>query len=260
MGHVLVKQRPSLYKLSEPGHQPRRPPARAVLQRFHRRCAPGTFKDKFFESVPPDTLPFPDLASEYENFKELAVASDRYFTTKPGDSNIYYHGEPIDMYDMFVSTDPDAPYELMFIDTTDGNPPAADGSNLTSVALSGQNQNDDRMKGVYYINANFTVSGIGAPPSLTTVSPLTDEYVTIPQIFLDGAIYAAGTLDMAGNAGVFGAIVAERGFVGGGTPDVWYNVKLGDGIELGNGNIGGPFNIVIHNNFAPQPWEDYLGM
>lgn len=210
----------------------------------------GDWKEVFQQNMGAGTLSFPDFGGKYEDFKRLAKANNRYFTSD-AQGNVYRHGQQIDFYQAFTSPDADAPFELAFIDTIDQQPPAADGSNLATISVSGNNEAGYRMRGFFYIAANFEVSGVGSPPSLGVESPLTSTDTTLQKIFLDGVIFAAGTLDMAGNAGVYGGILAEHGFVGGGTPDVWYNVGLEDGLELEKGNLGGPFTVVLTDNYSP---------
>lgn len=210
----------------------------------------GDWKDIFHQNLPTGSLAFPDFGGKYEQFKKLAKANNRYYTSD-ANGNIYRNGIQIDFYQAFTSTDPDAPFELAFIDTTDGNPPAADGSNVPDITVSGDNASGYRLRGFFYINANFAVTGVGSPPSLTVESPLTNSDTAIEKIFLDGVIFTPGTLDMAGNAGVYGAMLADKGFVGGGTPDVYFNVGLEDGLEIEKGNLGGPFTVVLQRNYAP---------
>lgn len=210
----------------------------------------GDWKDVFYQNVAPDTLPFPDFGSKYEEFKTLAQANNRYFTTDV-DGNVYHNGKVIDFYQAFTSTEEDLPFEMAFIDTLDGQPPMADGSNLASIDIQGNNGVGDRLRGFFYFCANFSVGGVGSPASFTTVSPISGETVTIEKIWLDGLLYSAGTADMDGNAGVYGAMVAEGGFVGGGTPNIYFNQGLKDGMEIENGNIGGPFTVVHSENTSP---------
>ena len=73
--------------------------------------------------------------------------------------------------------------------------------------------------------------------------------LVISKIFLDGLLYAAGTIALDGNAGVYGSVFADRGIVGAGTPDVYYNVDLADGLDLNNGNLGSVFRVVLVTNF-----------
>ena len=52
-----------------------------------------------------------------------------------------------------------------------------------------------------------------------------------------------------GNAGIYGAIFAQGGMAGSGTPDVYYNVDLADGLILDNGNVGSMFRVVMQVNY-----------
>lgn len=210
----------------------------------------GDWKDIFFQNVPVGDLEFPDFISKYETFKKLAKANNRYFTSD-ANGNIYRNGQPVDFYQAFTSNDPDTPFELAFIDTIDQQPPAADGSNLATINIQGDNDIGDRIRGFYYFAANFKVGGVGSPAAYTTESPVTGSDVTLQKIWLDGVIFTAGTMDMDGNAGVYGALVADRGFIGGGTPDVYYNSDLEDGLEIQKGNLGGPFSVVLSDNYSP---------
>jgi hypothetical protein len=208
----------------------------------------GTWKDKFYTHVPPDTLAWPELASEYQTFKDMALANGRYYTTNAS-NQLLKDGTVVDFYTEFTVVDrANAPMDLAFIDTTDGNPPNVAGSNLATLSVSG---NNGGLKGFLYINANFDASGVGSPPGLTTTNPITNTSASLEKIFLDGVIYTAGTIEMSGNAGVYGSIVTERGFVGQGTPDIYYNTDLADGLDLGGGNLGSPFIIQLHTNNAP---------
>lgn len=212
----------------------------------------GVYRNNYYQNVPVNTLDWPDFLQQYETFKKIAKANNRYYTTDAS-GNIYHNGTgPVDFYATFSPNDADTPFELAFVDTINQQPPAADGSNLASIHIQGQNTTGDRMRGFYYFNANFTVSGVGTPASLTVESPLTNLDTTLSKMWLDGVLYATGTVSMAGNAGVYGAVVAERGFAGTGTPDIYYNNDLADGLELNRGNIGGPFDLVLQMNYAPE--------
>jgi hypothetical protein len=212
----------------------------------------GDWKDVFHQNVAADSLPFPDFGGKYEEFKTLAQANNRYFTTDV-DGKIYRNGIEIDFYQAFTSTDPEPPFELAFIDTLDQQPPLPDGSNLATVDIQGNNGVGDRIRGFFYFCANFELGGVGSPASYTTTNPLTGAPITIPKIWLAGLLYSAGTADMDGNAGVYGAMVAEKGFAGGGTPDIYFNQGLKDGMEIENGNIGGPFTVVHSENYSVGP-------
>lgn len=213
----------------------------------------GDFKDNFVQNVPPGTLDWPDFLSEYQTFKDLAMSNGRYYSTDSS-GNIYRDGDesstPVDFLTEFGIADrSSAPFDLVFIDTVDGNPPALDGSNLAQINVSG---NGLGLKGIFYINANFDANGVGSPPSVEGVDP-DGNSATLQKIFHHGLLYSSGWMSMGGNAGIYGSVVAERGFDGGGTPDIYYDSDLADGIDLTNGNAGSPFNVVLRTNFGVNP-------
>jgi len=181
----------------------------------------------------------------------MAITHGCYYSTDAS-GTIYKDGVEDEAHEVDFMTEfgignqNDAPYNLAFIDTIDGNPPESDGSNLATIAVSG---NSIGIKGVFYIGANFDASGVGSPPTLTVEDP-TGNLVPLSKIFMNGVLYSAGTLELSGNAGVYGSVVSELGFTGTGTPDVYYNEDLADGLELGNGNVGSVFRIDLENNYG----------
>lgn len=212
----------------------------------------GDWKDVFFQNVPSGTLQFPDFLSNYQAFKDLALANNRYYTTDAS-GVIYHHGEALSggfTANFGVTSHSGTPIDLVFIDTLDGQPPASDGSNLATISVAGNGgANDLGLKGVYYIAANMDVSGVGGPPPLSMTDP--NGTAVTQDVWLNGVLYAAGDIEFTGNPIIFGSVLAENGFSGGGTPDVYYNQDLQDGMILDDGNVGSPFDIVLHNNFAP---------
>lgn len=50
-------------------------------------------------------------------------------------------------------------------------------------------------------------------------------------VHINGAFYADGVFDGNGNPAIFGSITTERGYVGSGTPELWYNYNLNVGLE-----------------------------
>lgn len=214
----------------------------------------GDFKDNFVQNVPPGTLDWPDFLSEYQTFKDLALSSGRYYSTDSS-GNIYRDGiespaNEVDFLTEFGYADrATAPFDLVFIDTVDGNPPAANGSNLAQIGVSG---NGLGVKGIFYINAHFDANGVGSPGSVTGIDPDGNNQ-TLEKIFLHGLLYSSGWMSMGGNAGIYGSVVAERGFDGGGTPDIYYDSAFATGIPLGNGNAGSPFSVVLRTNYGVDP-------
>ncbi len=242
----------------------------------------GNYRDAFYQDVPVGSMQWPDFASFYDEFKEFAIDHGRYYTTNSS-GQILKDGVPVTGFKeeftkwadanadgSVTSTERhDAPYDIVFIDTTDGLPPAANGSNLATVQLAG---NGAAFKGIYYICANFDGQGVGNPPDLIQVEKPTDDDndgiagepedsdgvisggvpngSDLSKIFLDGVIYSAGTMSLSGNAGIYGCAVAQKGFTGGGTPNIWYNWRLKNGLNLQNGNAGSRFRTVLRKTEA----------
>ncbi len=129
---------------------------------------------------------------------------------------------------------------FMFIDTTDGNPPASDGSNLASFSVSG-----GWYTGVSaYVGGNLDFSGLGSGTSITAQTPPWDASLADPtqsedpgmrqsrtlSVHIKGAFYSAGTVQGGGNVKTYGAFVALRGYGSSGDPEVWYDWGLRNGI------------------------------
>ncbi|MCE5230420.1 hypothetical protein LLG95_12615 [bacterium] len=212
-------------------------------------AAPASGKYNAFEQrLPSGTLQWPEF--DYETFKDLAMSHGRYYTTDAA-GNIYRNGiedaaHKVDFYTEFTVPDrATSPYDLIFIDTINGQPPAADGSNLATINVSGTGNGT---KGVMYIAANMDATGVGSPPSMVA-QDRSGTNRSLDKIFHDGVIYTSGTIAMSGNAGVYGSVVTARGFTGGGTPDIYYNAKLADGLLYGNGNVGSKLKVVMTTNY-----------
>lgn len=211
----------------------------------------GDWADVFYQNVPIGTLDFPDLLSNYDDFKQLAQANGRYYYTD-ANGNIYdgNDNQISNFIDEFgVTSHSGSPHDLVFIDNANKAQP--DGTfTLPTVNISGNGTvNDLGLKGVYYFAVNVDIAGVGGPPALTMTDP--DGNTETENIWLNGILYSAGDIEFTGNPMIFGSVLADNGFTGGGTPDVYYNDDLADGMLIDDGNVGSPFNIVLHNNFAP---------
>jgi hypothetical protein len=223
------------------------------LTRMHPGSSPasGHYADAFQQFIPTGTLQWPEFPSLYDVLKQFAIAHGRYYSTDAS-GNIYKDGiedkaHMVDFTAEFEIADrANAPYDLAFIDTIDGNPPAADGSNLSTIKSSGQGTG---LKGIYWIGANFQQSGSGMPHTLTGAEKPDGSTTNLEGIYLDGILYTAGRLDLGGNAGIYGSIIANGGFFTNGTPNIYYNHKLMDGFELDKGNLGSVFRVVLQKNF-----------
>lgn len=211
----------------------------------------GDWADVFFQNVPGGTLDFPDFLSNYQEFKDLALANGRYYTTDASGNIIDDNGNVVSSFiDEFgVASHSGTPHDLVFIDNPNGVVP--DGSfTLPTINIQGNGAgNDLGLKGVYYFAVNVDLAGVGTPPTLSMADP--DGNTASDNIWLNGVLYSAGDIEFTGNPKIFGSVLAENGFSGGGTPDIYYNADLADGMILDDGNVGAPFNIVLHNNFAP---------
>jgi len=196
--------------------------------------ASGKYETGFEQFIPAGALQWPDLASKYDDFKDFALQFSRYYTTDAA-GNVY-KGPVKDAAHLVVFNTEfgeadrvNTPYDFVFIDTFDGNRPAADGSNLATLLNSGTGIG---MKGIFYICANFDQTGAGNPASLPNAQKPDDSVVSLAQVYLDGVLYTAGTIHFGGNPVIYGSVVSQKGYLPGGTPNVYYNHNLGTGIYL----------------------------
>ncbi|GAB4254298.1 Ig-like domain-containing protein [Deferrisoma sp.] len=151
--------------------------------------------------------------------------------------------------------------EYIFIDTfgTTTAPPSKTGAEIDSAALtdlpSFRLGNNFYTEGVIYIAGSVDFAGGGGgfnlnvktPPELDTeygyvldpAFPITEDdlpirpdpggdrhAVTLSSININGGIYLDGAAEFSGSPSIFGAITAERGYSGNGTPEIWYNYTL----------------------------------
>jgi hypothetical protein len=221
--------------------------------------ASGNYENAFEQFIPAGTLVWPDFAGKYQVFKDFAQSHGRYYSTDAS-GNIYRDGIEDAAHLVVFNTEfgdadrVNSPYDLVFIDTIDGNLPAANGSNLATVSNSGTGVG---MKGVFYICANYDQAGAGNPADLPTAEKpvgldINGQFIlqvtNLPKVFLDGVIYTAGTMHFQGNPVIYGALISNGGYASGGTPDVYYNPRLKDGLQIPVGNVGSAFNILLQQN------------
>ena len=134
-------------------------------------------------------------------------------------------------YDGLFNNDPSSPtYDdpaktYAFIDTIDGNPPAPDSSNLADLQVAGQSTHSH---GNYFIAADINFTGQGNPANYRAERP-DGSFQMLQKLAHNGFLCIWGTANMAGDRVFYGSVYAAKGFSGGGTPDVYYNHKLGDG-------------------------------
>src|SRR5690606_19394436 len=122
----------------------------------------------------------------------------------------------------------------------------ADGSNLgPEISIQGAGAVDGQpryMKGLYYFAANVRMTGQGSdgvldqletpsvPDDWTSTVSWSAGALEAQTIISDGVIVFAGDLAVGGNPIFYGALVAYGDIGGAGTPWVYYNPDLADGL------------------------------
>lgn len=218
----------------------------------------GEFATKFLQFEPEGKLDWPDFQARYSAFQDHARAHGRYYTIDPG-GRLFRGPREVDFLEEFGLADPDTnPYDLVFIEYVDedGSPILPERlTPLPTLKIEGEGLG---IKGIFYINANVDAREVHAPPLLTAFDPK-GHSERLRGVFLDGAIYSAGEVTLGREAGVYGSLVASRGFNGVGAPDLYYNTNLADGVvfgnsgeAFGNGNVGSPFKVILQTNLAPE--------
>jgi len=162
-----------------------------------------------------------------------------------------------------VINDPDnIPWSEMppiyFVDTKDGLPPKADGSNLPTLSCGG---NSPFLYGMFFIAGNMNLNGAGSPPTLNSPEMPADENGihgiggSIAKCLLAGLFYSYGTINNTGNSEIYGAVYAKKGFQGGGTWDLYYDWRLNDPLR---NHVAPPVLRGMWASYAGQP-EDMPG-
>ncbi|WP_025323161.1 Ig-like domain-containing protein [Deferrisoma camini] len=149
--------------------------------------------------------------------------------------------------------------EFIFVDTfgTTTTPPSTTGVDIDSTPLSSLPSFQIRniyTEGIIYIAGSLDFKGGGGGFNLNVTTPpeydtrydhndpaatftagdlpirpdpaQTQQAVTLSSINVNGGIYLDGEALFSGNPSIFGAITAERGYQGNGTPEIWYNYTL----------------------------------
>ncbi len=220
----------------------------------------GYYEAALEQFIPEGELEWPDFKTKYQAFKDHARSHGRYYSTDIN-GNIYRDGiedvdHLVDFNIEFGNADrANAPYDLVFIDTVDNNPPTPydNPANLATIKNSGTGVG---MKGVYYVCANIEQTGQGNPADLMAEKLVINAdgslgyvYELIRKVYLDGVLYSMGTIDYGGNPTIYGSVVTEGGFTGGGVPLIYFNPRLRDGLEIPHGNIGSVLHTQLLKNF-----------
>jgi hypothetical protein len=126
---------------------------------------------------------------------------------------------------------------LVFIDTVDGSAPRAD--NLGTLALDA-----DYVEAVVVVQGHVQVKPGGSGRSMSVLSPPPEGLsalggripVTLSGIHFNGLLFAAGTITIERQTGVYGAVMTSGALIGGGrgaSLEVWYNSDFGKGLFRG---------------------------
>lgn len=175
---------------------------------------------------------------QYQVFKDYARRFGSYYVPDR-EGRLYKDGimDPsaaLTSAEVFGSKTVGDQHGLVFIDTLDQAPPAAE--NLATVILG-----SPYMEGTFYVNAHVILQPEGRGEMVPALSPPTEGLpglasrvpVNLADVTIRGVLHAAGTIRVEGQPRVFGAVVAERGLAGGGFLEVWYDYDLGRGRARG---------------------------
>jgi hypothetical protein len=125
---------------------------------------------------------------------------------------------------------------LLFIDTLDQTAPRADNLGVLTLRAA-------YMEGVIVMQGHVVLAPSGPGQSLRAFSPpvtaVRSESARIPvhlaRANLNGVLWAAGDVAIAGNARVYGAVAAGGTMtsISGSTLEVWYDTDIGEGLYRG---------------------------
>ena len=125
---------------------------------------------------------------------------------------------------------------LIFIDTLDQTAPRADNLGVLTLRTA-------YVEGVVVVQGHVVLAPSGTGQSLYAFSPPTTAVssatsrvpVQLAQVNLNGVLWAAGDVTLAGSARVYGAVAVGGTMtsISGGTLEVWYDTDIGDGFYRG---------------------------
>jgi hypothetical protein len=125
---------------------------------------------------------------------------------------------------------------LIFIDTLDQTVPRADNLGILTLRAA-------YMEGVIVMQGHVVLAPSGTGQSLQAISPpavaVRSESTRIPvhlaRVNINGVLWAAGDVTIAGNARVYGAVAAGGTMtsISGSTLEVWYDADIGEGLYRG---------------------------
>ncbi len=115
---------------------------------------------------------------------------------------------------------------IAFVDTIDGTAPKTDGTNMTTIKLTG----GEFYRGFFFVAANVDCAGQGSAAKFNkpTMPDGTLSNQPINALWMAGLMYSYGKFGSNGNNSVYGSLHAEKGYEGGGSWDVYYDYRLKD--------------------------------
>jgi len=187
----------------------------------------------------PEPVPgLPPSPWRYQKFKEIARRFGTYYVPDR-EGRLYRDGQKDPALaqtpaEVFGSLAAGSHRGLVFVDTMDQAPPAAD--NLATLVLD-----SPYMEGIFYVNAHVVLRPQGTGQTIPALPPPPEGQgalalgapVSIADVRIQGVLHTAGSLQLDHQTRVFGAVVAEGGFIGDGLLEVWYNDDLERGLVRG---------------------------
>ncbi len=226
----------------------------------------GTTFGNYFRNISYEKITDMMRELDYDTMKSLAQQRGVYWYTLPtGQIRNPATGQQADLETVLSTPGPGLPGtyhdgEFIFVDTfgTTTAPPSTTGVDIDNTALvdlpSFRLRGNFYTEGIIYIagSVDFAGGGGGFDIDVTTPPELDTRYdhndpaavfteadlairpdpaqgqlnVTLTSININGGLYLDGRAEFSGSPSIFGAITAERGYQGNGTPEIWYNYSL----------------------------------
>lgn len=196
-----------------------------------------------------------DPEQGYHYLKDIAMNRDTYFRVAPNGkvynaSNIEIFPSAAAAMEHYRDVSDAGNSFVAFFDTTNGQPPANDRSNWVNLSFSGSIEK--RSQGLLYICGSFNTTGLPAP-TVTIKNP--DEVDDgLPgsestRVYHEGIMFCWGDYRNTGNSVIYGSVMVNGTYDGGGNPNIYYNKALASGLDLGGGGAGTPRVDILRRQF-----------
>jgi hypothetical protein len=177
---------------------------------------------------------------DYETVKQTAKRHGSYFAIdREGvlyPEGIVQPGKGISPDAALRSTEVGDQRGLIFIDTLDQTAPRADNLGVLTLRTA-YVEGAVVMQGHVVLAPSGTGQSIStlSPPGVATGSEASRVPVQLARVNLNGVLWAAGDVTLAGNARVYGAVAVGGAMTStsGGTLEVWYDSDIGEGLYRG---------------------------